>query len=64
MFIGSIVLVMYIFGGFLWMTASGNSEQVDKAKKILVWSSLGVVAMLASYVLVTFLFKTVLQLPI
>lgn len=64
MFIGSIVLVMYIYGGFLWMVAAGNAEQITKAKQILVWSSLGVVAMLASYVVVKFLFGTVLQLPI
>ncbi|MDO8626443.1 MAG: pilin [Candidatus Magasanikbacteria bacterium] len=62
--IGALVLVMYIYGGLLWMTAAGNSEQTGKAKQILVWSTLGVAVMLSSYVLVTFLFRDVLKLTI
>lgn len=57
-FIGSISLVLYIYSGFLWMTASGSSEQVGKAKSILVWTTLGVVVMLSSYMLASFLFKS------
>ena len=57
-FIGSISLVLYIWSGFLWMTASGNAEQVTKAKSIMVWTTLGVGMMLASYVLASFLFKS------
>lgn len=57
-FIGSISLVLYIFAGFLWMTASGNAEKVTKAKSIMVWTTLGVVVMLASYVLVSFVFNS------
>ncbi len=57
-FIGSISLVLYIWSGFLWMTASGNAEQVSKAQTTMVWTSLGVGIMLASYMLVSFLFKS------
>jgi len=57
-FIGSISLVLYIVSGFLWMTASGNTEKVTKAKSIMVWTTLGVVVMLASYMLVSFVFKS------
>lgn len=57
-FVGSISLVLYIVAGILWMTASGVSERVDKAKKILVWTTLGVVVMLASYMLASFVFKS------
>ncbi len=57
-FIGSISLVLYIFAGFLWMTASGNAEKVTKAKSIMVWTTLGVVVMLASYMLVSFIFDS------
>jgi hypothetical protein len=60
-FIGSITLVLYIAAGLLWMTASGASEQVDKAKKILVWTTLGVFVMLFSYILVSFLFNSIPQ---
>jgi len=56
-FMGSIALLLYIWAGFLWMSAGGNSERVDKAKSILVWTTLGVVAIGASYMLI----NTVLQ---
>ncbi len=57
-FIGSITLVLYVYAGILWMTASGASERVETAKKILVWTTLGVAVMLSSYVLASFLFKS------
>lgn len=57
-FIGSIALALYVWSGFLWMTASGNADQVTKAKTTMVWTTLGVGIMLASYMLVGFLFKS------
>jgi excisionase family DNA binding protein len=32
-FLGTIMFVLMLYGGFLWMTAGGNSEQIDKAKQ-------------------------------
>src|SRR3989338_3289707 len=34
--LGVIVVVIIIYGGFVWMTAGGTPERVDKAKKILL----------------------------
>lgn len=59
-FIGSIALILYIFAGFLWMTAAGNPERVTSAKNIIIWATLGVAIMLGSYIIVQFLFGTVL----
>lgn len=56
-FMGSIALVLYIFAGIMWMTAGGNDERVKKAKSIFVWTTLGALAMGASYMIV----RTVLQ---
>lgn len=58
-FIGSIALLLYVVAGFLWMTAGGASEQVDKAKKILVWTTLGVLVMLFSYILTNTFFELI-----
>lgn len=55
--IGSITLVMFIYGGIMWMTAAGNSDRQSKAMKIIIWSSLGVTVILTSYILVDFLFE-------
>jgi len=54
-FIGSLTLVLFIWAGILWMTAAGNSERLEKAKKVLVWTTLGLLVMLASYLLVDFI---------
>ncbi len=49
---GVIALVMFIYGGFLWMTAAGSSSRVEQAKKTLVWSTLGIIAIFSAYALV------------
>lgn len=55
--VGSIALLMFIYGGVLWMIDAGNSEKQKQAMKIIVWSSLGIVVILASYILVDFAFE-------
>ena len=55
--IGTVALGMFIYGGLLWMTSTGNAEKKKKALLIMVWTSLGVVATLASYILVNFVFQ-------
>lgn len=57
-FIGSISLVLYIYAGILWMTARGESQTIERARKTTIWTTLGVVVMLASYMLVSFIFKS------
>lgn len=47
--IGTIFLVLTVYAGFLWMTASGNEEQVKKATGILKMAVIGIVIVLASY---------------
>lgn len=54
-FVGLIFLVLIIYGGFLWMTASGNAQQVDKAIKVVVWAVLGIFIVFASFAIVEFI---------
>lgn len=58
-FIGSIAFALYIIAGLLWMTARGESEKIEQAKRIMFWVTAGVAVMLASYVIVSNLFKLV-----
>ncbi len=41
--------VGYVVAGFLYVTAYGNDEQLTKAKKILIWSSVGLILVILSY---------------
>ena len=51
---GVIALVMFIYGGIVWMTASGNQEKVSEAKKTVVWATIGLIMIFGSYALVNF----------
>ncbi|MFW5888706.1 MAG: hypothetical protein ACOCVY_03245 [Patescibacteria group bacterium] len=48
-FLGVIFLLLAIYGGYLWMTASGNEEQVSKAKKVLSSAIVGLIIVVAAY---------------
>lgn len=50
--IGSIAFLMFVYGGVLWITSFGDSAKVDKGKKVLVWATMGLGMIAASYVLV------------
>ncbi len=39
--LGIISIVLTVYAGFLWMTARGETAQVDKAKSLLVQSVIG-----------------------
>ncbi len=53
--VGSLALIMFIFGGFTWMTSGGSAEKIKKGRDILIWSAIGLVVIFASYGLVRFL---------
>lgn len=53
-FLGIVAVGIVIFGGFIWMTAEGNDEKVDKAKRILKSGVIGLVIVLASWGVASF----------
>ncbi len=46
---GTIFLLLTIYAGFLWMTAGGDESNIDKAKKIITSSVIGLIIVLLSY---------------
>jgi len=48
-FLGIIFVILVIYGGYLWMTARGNEEQVNKAKDTLQKAIIGLIIILSSY---------------
>jgi hypothetical protein len=48
-FLGVIFFILIVYGGFMWMTARGNADQIDKAKKIIMNSIVGLVLVLFAY---------------
>jgi hypothetical protein len=56
-FIGSLVLLFFIYGGFLFLTAAGRREQVAKGQRVLVGSVIGILIVFFSYTIVGFVFS-------
>lgn len=46
--------VGFVVAGFFYVTAYGNEEQVQKAKKILIWSVVGLILVIMSFAIVQF----------
>jgi amino acid transporter len=57
--VGSLALVMFIYGGFLWLTSAGSAEQVKKGKDIFIWAVIGLVVIFSAYSLVRFVIQGV-----
>lgn len=49
--VGAAALVMFIWGGFLWLTAGGNSDRIQKGKSTLTWAVIGLAVIFGAYAL-------------
>lgn len=49
---GSVALLMFVWGGFLWLTSRGETAQVTKGKDTLKWAAIGLVIIFTAYILV------------
>lgn len=47
--IGSLALLMFVYGGMLWMTSGGASDRIKKGKDIIVWAVLGLGIIFSAY---------------
>lgn len=59
--LGIVAVMIILYAGFTWMTAGGNEEKISKAKKLLINGFIGIVIIMTSYALVSFLFKSILD---
>jgi len=53
-FLGVIFLVLMIAGGIMWMTAAGNDSRVKTAQSLIRAAIIGLVIVLSSYAITTF----------
>ena len=57
--VGSIALLMFVIGGFWWMTAGGNEERVKKGRQTLEWATFGLVVIFSAYAILRFIFEAI-----
>lgn len=53
-FMGILLLAYLLYAGFLWMTAGGDSKQVDKAKDMIRNAIIGLIIIVASFAISNF----------
>ena len=52
--VGAIALVLFVYGGLMMIISGGSSEKINKGKEILIWATIGLLVILGSYMLVSF----------
>ena len=51
-FLGLITTGFIIYGGFLYVTSAGNNENIEKAKKLIIYAIIGLIVIILAAVLV------------
>jgi len=54
---GVAALLMFIYGGYLWLISGGNPETIKKGKGTLVWAVIGLVVIFTAFVAVNFVIQ-------
>ncbi len=58
-FAGGIGLLMFVYGGFIWLTSFGNPERIKKGQDLLLWTTIGLVIMFSSYIVARYIITAV-----
>lgn len=53
-----LAVIFVIYGGFTWLTAAGNEEKIEKAKKIIGAAVVGLIVILLAWAIVIFVAGT------
>ncbi|MBI2436746.1 MAG: hypothetical protein HYV41_03330 [Candidatus Magasanikbacteria bacterium] len=59
--VGVLFTILMVYAGYLWMTARGKDEQIEKAKTIIVASIIGLFITLGAYSISNFVVPRILD---
>lgn len=54
-----VAVIYLIYGGFLYITSAGNEESAEKGKNAIVYSLIGIVVIVLSFVIVSAVYRFV-----
>jgi hypothetical protein len=57
--VGALALLVFVYGGFIWLTSGGESAKVSAGKEAMKWAAVGLVVIFTSYGLVSFVFSAI-----
>lgn len=52
--LGVIFTVLFVYSGYLWMTAGGDAAALTKAKEIMMRAAIGMIIVVSAYVITYF----------
>jgi len=53
-FLGIITVLLILWGGIIWMSSFGDQDKIEKAKKLISAGVIGLVIVLASFAIASF----------
>lgn len=56
---GSLALVVFVYGGFRWLTAAGNSESIETGTSAMIWATIGIFIIFSSYAILQLVFNAI-----
>lgn len=56
-FAAVVVFIMFLLGGFKWLTSAGNPKNVESARNTLTYAIIGLIVILFSYIVLVFINK-------
>jgi len=56
--VGSVALLFFVYGGFMWLTSGGKPDAIDKGKKIMIGTITGIVIVFCAWLVVNFVLSS------
>lgn len=53
-FLGIVFMILMVYGGYVWMTARGNEQEVEKAKNTIMTAVIGLIIVASAYAISLF----------
>lgn len=55
--VGSLTLIVFVFGGFMWLTSAGNPDRVQTGTNAMLYSVIGLFIIFGAYVILNTVLK-------
>lgn len=59
--IGSIALLMFVYGGFIMLISQGDATKITKGKTAMVWAAIGIICIFGSYIFISYIIAGISQ---
>lgn len=57
--LGALALLVFVYGGFEWVTAAGNADKVSTGGAAMTWAAIGICIIFSSYAIINLVLNTI-----